>query len=918
MRPRHVVAFGKNGGEAKLHQLFVDIEPVRGALDAGKFVLTPGRRLARQLTDAWLLLQQSTSSVVDNPRIEPVDAWLESQWLKAIESGQLPPQKLLSRLEERLVWLSIISTDDEYGEAFRLLQPQTAAEHARLCRDAILHFGPNNSHALLRDHMRSDMDCQAFYAWLERFDSVLSARGWATRADAYQQLTQLHVGVKSEVYLAHMLDVTPLTWRVLNHLATVGTTTQLTSMVSRAPVEGVCFESVEDELSHIAAWAAKRHREGRHSTAIVLLNFKRDRPLLEYYLRREFGCLDARYDRLPVNFATGQPLASAPLFRDALLALTLHTEPLTRQRMLALLRSPYLLEPNFHESEEAIALIKSLFNLGTDPIEWSDFSHCVALHAPQSSLAQRIAALQTSPQRIETHDLVSWVERLRALLEQWQWPSRPALDSMEYQQLDRFERSFDQLISLNEVAGEIDYQRAVSLWRSCLDDMVFQPKTEASALQVLGPQEAVGLRFDALHICGLQAGTLPAKPRLLPFIPPVLQHQWAMPNADSSRLLTQAQQLISSWRGTHAEVSGSCYGWSEGVEQRPSTLFAVQASLKPDMPVRPKHWRTAAKLECINDASTEGRVDGPDVPFGGGASVLQNQSACAFRAWVRHRLGAMPLAETTFGLTAAERGSAVHYALYYFWGRVTGSAQLKALSDDARSALISDSVDEAIRTLEQRNKHGSLRKRVGSACLDIEANRLRLLVAEWLNHERKREVEYVVVEREQRHVLRIGDLELHLQPDRIDALQDGRRLVIDYKTGRPSRSSWLSDRPADPQLPLYALLNAEVQGLAFARVRREDVGFVELGDDLGLRAREQTLVDQLKGSQSPLSDWPALAKHWRCVLESLAYAYARGDATINPTPGACLYCDLGAVCRERHQYTGGSTVGGSLERADDD
>ncbi len=543
MRPRHVVAVGENGGKAKLHQLFVDIEPVRGALEAGKIVLTPGRRLARQLSSAWLLLQQSKSTVVDDPRIEPVDAWLESQWLEAIESGQLPSQKLLSRLEERLVWLSIISTDDEYGDTFRLLQPQTAAEHARICRDAILQFGPDNSHAMFQEYMRSDVDCQAFYAWLERFDNVLRDRGWATRADAYQQLTQLHVGVKPEVYLAHMLDVTPLTWRVLNHLATVGTTTQLTSIASEAPVEGVRFESVEDELAHIAAWAAKRHREGRHSTAIVLMNFKRDRPLLEYYLRREFDCLDARYNRLPVNFATGQPLASAPLFRDALLALTLHTEPLTRQRLLALLRSPYLLEPNFQESEEAIALIKSLFDLGADPIDWSDFSHCVVQHAPQSSSPSGSLHCKTSPQRIETLDLVTWVERLRALLEQWHWPSRPALDSMEYQQLDRFERSFDQLISLNEVAGEIDYMRAVSLWRSCLDDMVFQPKTEASALQVLGPQEAVGLSFDALHICGLQAGVLPAKLRLLPFIPLLLQRQWAMPNADSFGLLAQGQAI---------------------------------------------------------------------------------------------------------------------------------------------------------------------------------------------------------------------------------------------------------------------------------------------------------------------------------------------------------------------------------------
>jgi len=900
---RHVLALCKNDGKPTLYQSFADINPFHDALSAGCTLLTPGRRLARQLTLGWLSTQSPTVGVAHHPDIEPIDAWLESRWLEAIEAGQIPAQKLLSRLEEHLIWLSVINTDSNYGDSFRLLQPQAAAEQARICRDALIHYGPDHATNALNEYASFDLDCQVFSIWLERFENTLYERHWATRADAYRQLTQLTLASKPRVLLAHTLELTPLAQRAIDQMANVSVMDLHEFQEHQALIQGTRFSSVEQELAHIAAWAAQRHREGRLSTAIVLMNFKRDRPLLEYYLRQEFDCLDARYHKLPVNFATGQSLASVPMFRDALLALTLHIEPLTRQRLLSLLRSPYLLEANFHESEQGVQLVKSLFDLGTDPIDWSDFSHWVALHAPNSRLALMIASLRIAPQRKEMLDLHEWVERLRSSLQLWQWPSRIALDSMEYQQFDRFERSLDQLVSLSEVAGLVDYSRAVSLWRACLDDLVFQPKTESTALQVLGPQEAVGLSFDALHICGLQVGVLPAKPRLLPFLPAVLQRQWCIPSADSNQLLRQAMTLIGSWRVTHGQLSASYFGWAEGLEQHASPLLAIDESPEPPKQLRPTHWRAATQLQFLEDSTTQGSVDGPEVPFGGGASVLQNQSACAFRAWFRHRLGATPLTQTILGLTAAERGSVIHYALYYFWGRVSGSLALRGLSKEDCRRLIADSVTEAIRSLEQRNQPGSLRKRVGSTCLEIEADRIQRLLAEWLNHEQKRSVDYLVVEREQAHVLAIGPLELRLRPDRIDQLEDGRRLVIDYKTGRPSRSSWLGERPTDPQLPLYALLNDDVQGLAFARLRRGEVEFIELGDELGLKAREKTLTDQLKKSQTQAETWQALTIYWQRVLESLAEDYVRGDATINPAQGACRYCDLDHVCRYRHQNT---------------
>jgi hypothetical protein len=72
----------------------------------------------------------------------------------------------------------------------------------------------------------------------------------------------------------------------------------------------------------------------------------------------------------------------------------------------------------------------------------------------------------------------------------------------------------------------------------------------------------------------------------------------------------------------------------------------------------------------------------------------------------------------------------------------------------------------------------------------------------------------------------IAGLTFDLRLDRIDRLNDGSLLVIDYKSGDVSPKSWELPRPDDVQLPLYAgfALDGEKRlgGLVFAKVRPGD------------------------------------------------------------------------------------------------
>ena len=888
--------------ERKLLKPFVHLSTVIPHIESGRSLLTPGLRLARQLTEAWVKEALTKREVIAEPIIQPVDAWLEARWLEAVERGLLPAQRMLSKLEERLLWQQIVEEDHRDFNEFRLLQPSAAAEQARLSRDKLLQFAPTGDDSPWRGLFQYDADCRAFARWCQRFDALMERSRWTTRVDAYRQLLELPDPQKVSLTLCHCLQLSPLTEQVLAHLGNIErigmSPEQPTQDWTQLPSQH--FDDRSLELAAVARWAVQRHQDAQENTGIVLMDIKTDRPLLEYFLRQEFDCLDARYNSLPVNFATGMPLAQTPMYRDALLALSLDVLPLTRARALQLIRSPYLMGVDFAESSSGLNLAAMLLDFAVDPIPLEDFQHAVNQCAPQSSLAQVLAAWRVDRGRhSRKNDLYQWCDYLRGELEVWGWPARNALDSVEYQQLDRFERSLDLLAGLGAIHGSVDYRRVITLWAQCLEDLIFQPKTHSGDLQVMGPLEAIGLRFDVLWVCGLQAGTLPSRPRLLPFIPGALQREWGMPDADNRQLIDQAKTLVASWRATHKSVIGSCRGLVDGVEQQPSPLITVETNNTETRLPRPSHWQDSVTLEQVNEPTALPLSDAPAIAYGGGASVLKNQSACPFRAWITHRLGPRTIESPRLGLSAAERGSIVHDALYYVWGKLESGVGLAASDDQTLAAIISDAVDNALREIEQNSRRRGIavRKRVGSACLEIEAERCKGLISEWLDQERNRTDDFRVAEREESHELTVGPLVLTLRPDRVDELADGRRIVIDYKTGSVAASSWLSDRPADPQLPLYVMLDERVSGLSFARVRRGESKFVFLGDELGFKVGDKGLAAQLKSSRAEVLSWEELSVKWRKSLTVLATEYAEGDARVDPLRGACLYCELTTVCR---------------------
>jgi RecB family exonuclease len=210
----------------------------------------------------------------------------------------------------------------------------------------------------------------------------------------------------------------------------------------------------------------------------------------------------------------------------------------------------------------------------------------------------------------------------------------------------------------------------------------------------------------------------------------------------------------------------------------------------------------------------------------------------------------------------------------------------------------------------------------------IEADRLQDRILDWLALERRRSPFRVVAFEEQMQFT-AGGVQVNLKLDRIDALEDGARVVLDYKTGKVRPSAWFGERPDDPQLPLYGVAANAASGsgpdagmvaaVAFAQIRPETIGFSGV-------VRGEGVLPDLPGNRKgevkqAADDWPRVLQDWSVTLEDLGSGFCAGTAAVDPKNGLATcqgsYCELAALCRihERTEASGDALPEGVLEDA---
>ncbi len=476
-----------------------------------------------------------------------------------------------------------------------------------------------------------------------------------------------------------------------------------------------------------------------------------------------------------------------------------------------------------------------------------------------------------------------WATHFRCSLGTAGWPGERSLSSPEFQARAAFADVLDSLAALDTLLGPIGATEAVRRLNQICRQRIFQPETRGNpSIQILGVLESAGLSFDALWVMGMNDDTWPPAPRPNPLLPATVQREAGSARSSAEVEFDFAQRVHSRLLFAAPEITFS-YALADGNRiRRPSPLLEgmvqiVSRYAYPQTLATQLANAHSGACEAVDDTVAPPVAAGEVV--GGGSSLLRAQAICPAWAFYQYRLGAKALKEPVEGFNPADRGTLVHATLEAFWTEVTSSNALQSLSRDERADAISRAAAAGIAQFEQ-SSHQTFSSRIR----EIEAKRLERILGLWLDVEAKRTVPLTVVAREERRVIRVADIAVNVVIDRIDELDDGRRIVIDYKTGASiDIKNWASQRITEPQVPIYAALAGEdVSAIAFAKVQLDKPAFVGVAKDSDMLPGVPGVGDDKQRFFPPADypSWTSVVQHWETRLEAIAQEIKAGLAPV--------------------------------------
>jgi ATP-dependent helicase/nuclease subunit B len=873
------------------------------ALAANMTVLCANALLSQHLRTRYSDLQTARGQKVwKTPRILSWHAWLRQTYDVLLDTG-IVADAVLSANQERLIWEDIIS---RWDIDTRLMRVDGAALNAmaaaRICRRYEL-----TPASLQRAR---GPETGLFIEWLNTFEGRTALARWRTADTLDVAITAaIHAGQVSfpeTLVLAGFDDLDLVETKLVSTLQARGARVHtLSSAVADATVRRHTPRDIEEELDWSTRWAASQLRANPDARIAIACP---DIIALRASLAERFNRLFPGARSRAFTFAASEPLSLEPYVHDALLFLRFVATPQSRAVAAHLLRSRAF-APVAETLTDTTHLIQRLHASALRELTLTSALRTVAQDSASARVQAFTLAEREARAQVGNASLREWSQRFASWLRLAGWMSVPiqatslttapdesAHHWAAHEIRERFRDSLGELARLSHLHDSCDLAKACERLQQVCSGLPAQPSTSA-AITVVPVEAAAHMQFDYLWVVGLDDEQWPRPATPNPLLPVAHQRQAGVPAASATQVLERATAHTEALMNAAQHVHLSHCARAGDREIRPSPLLAHIAETVPDADtwlVLPDPVAAAcaiAKVESVRDYFGLTIEAGTEVA--GGTRFLADQSDCPFRAYASHRLLTLGLEDPGLGLDRRDAGTLLHLALEHVWSGLQTSAALHALDPPALQQLISTSVRQALTRLAPAAQ--ALMSIRYSA---IEAERLQLVLSEWLALERQRERGFSVLTQESRQSVSIGPLVLDVRADRVDQLDDGSVAIIDYKSGRVSTKGWEQQRMSEPQVPLYAVVHGDGVAAAFiAQVRRGECAFKGTA-----RAADIAPAKQRGQAVAILEDtrlWDERLESWRDGLEALAHEAAAGAAEVAPLHGAatCRYCALRGACR---------------------
>jgi probable DNA repair protein len=863
-------------------------------LRGGGLVVTASDRAARAIAAAYHRARRADGvKAWPAPDVQAWHSYVRNEWDRRALDGCL----VLNPAQEQALWAGIVETEKGSTPAALLEGPrQRLAAMAREAHERLATYAPRYLRAAARSGW--EQDAEAFSGWLAAFDEGC---GSSNLLSANCLPLKLNVLLENENRSRRPLLLAGFDRILAVQRAVFDAWGHWHEAVLPAPATQTSFYGAEDpqaELAACAQWCAGRLDANPSARLLVITQ---DASQRRGEIERAFLKCTGSASAPLFEFSLGVPLSEIALTRGAHLLLRWLTSPLAEHELDWLISTGQT-AAGPGESRALQAYMRELRSRGMERTEWTLSAFLsqppAAKLLPEAWVRRMIEAQQKLDlRRNRPESPLQWAELVPQLLEAAGWPGDRPLSSAEFQAFSRWQQALDTCGSLGFDGRRIGWQDFVSLLRRTLDETLYAPESRDAPIQIAGPAESAGLTADAIWFLGADASAWPSGGATHPLLPLAVQREAGMPHA-TAQLDWDLADAITHRMLASAPVA--CFSYARqtaGAEARPSRIVRQLAgepsSLPAELIAQP---HPAARTVEFADFSRI-PLPGGAAKVAGGAGVLTAQSQCPFKAFATARLSAQGWEPAEAGLTAAQRGRLLHAVLHATWaGQPDG---LRSHHDLQNVTDLRFFVAGHVRRVLREEIPAGLRERMPRRYLELEELRLVELVTTWLEFEATRQ-EFAVDATEVESAAHIAGLTLDVRLDRVDRLNDGSLLVVDYKTGNVSPSAWDPPRPDDVQLPLYAgfALDPEdvLGGLVYAKVRSGDICFAgRVGD------ARRTLLGSLGGTSS-LVKLPFGAEQlldWRECIDQLARDFVAGRAEVDPKeyPKTCERCGLQTLCR---------------------
>lgn len=876
-------------------------------------VVTSTRRLSRHLTFLYSRFQLEKNRLVwETPSIMPVTSWLEDCFYSMDETRDKP--LLLSGEQEEALWEEIITS----------LSP----EHRFPGLDVISGSVSRAMEIITRYRLpwkeiesSSDREIKAFVRWARAFSQACADKNFLTRAGLTgfmtRTLDESLIKPPEALILAGFYEFDPAQDQLFFSLHKKGTILyQMDNKRAGARAFKTRFKDFDSQVKAAACHALNLVLENpgvRAGIVVPGLESFRDRVerMFEHIFHPEAITSYSQPEEKIFNISLGRPLADYPLVRSALVFLDLvHRNKWDLSRLAVIMNSPFIAGGS--AEFPARAALENRLCQGAHP--WKMAAQVLETAASEDKAYYcpvLVRILSEARELISSQDEyqspAGWAHLFSRLLEISGWPDNRALNSLEYQTFQAFKEELSRLSRLERVLEGINYDGALDKLKSLLNTRVFQAESPQVQVQVLGLFEAAGLDFDHLWVMNMSADVLPASSNPNPFLPVDLQRRHGTPGSSPGRELDLARTLTKALANSSRETIFSSFILDDDREVLESPLLEGIPPVDPEKippPDFPDVFEMTAKSPGLETISDDHGLPFTDRFLSGGARAFQDQALCPFKGYAVHRLGARATQEPVFALTPMDRGSLVHMALMNLWRDISS---LKELREICAAGGLDSLVDETV-SLTAREFSGTSHPLCTPEFMKLEQARLKRAVMSWLEKEDQRR-DFEVLALEETREITINGTRIKTRMDRLDLLENGQVVIIDYKTGAgidSVKNIWMGERILEPQLPVYSLATREkTAGVVLAQVNPGAFKFhgIISGDEIKHQGNSLKTPQDLE--MPDIRDMGDVLDYWEANLETINLEIKAGLAVVDPLPQqgkkTCRYCDLAALCRVRER-----------------